>query len=62
MIPKGMHLLPVPGDVDAAADPHLLVREHMVQEALQRRRPAPAGRRRQCRPTDIIFGAVCPSA
>src|ERR1700753_3280362 len=31
-----MHRLPVPGDVDAAADPDPLVALHVVEEALER--------------------------
>ena len=40
----GMRLLPVAGDVDAAADPHAVVRCDVVQETLQRHDAARAGR------------------
>ena len=55
----GWCALPVPRDVDAPADPDAVVLLHVVEEALPARPCAP-GRpsSRQCRPTDIIFGAL----
>jgi hypothetical protein len=51
-------LFPVPGNVDAAADPDPVVPGDVVQKALQRQRRPGLPSRRQCMPMLIILGGI----
>ena len=57
-----MLVVPMLGDLQPRGHPDALVLADVIEEADQPRRAAGRPARRQCRPTDIIFGALSPSA